>query len=123
MSKPGYETKDMLGPALLWGSVAMLILTLVGLGAGALYLQGVKAMDKSGRDEVHPMAEYREGPKGPVLQSKTTTEIVAYRHRETRLLTSFGWIDPQQGVVRVPVSHAMKLALKDGFPVAKEAGK
>ena len=42
---------------------------------------------------------------------------------DARLLTSFGWIDPQQGIVRVPVSHAMRLALRDGFPVAKEAGK
>ncbi|MHC4959916.1 MAG: hypothetical protein ACYTGN_16245 [Planctomycetota bacterium] len=123
MSNRGYETKDMLGPALLWGSVAMLVITLVGMGAGALYLRGVKAMDRSDRDKVHPMAEYREGPTGPVLQSQTTNEIVTYRHRETALLTSFGWIDPEQGVVRVPVSHAMRLALRDGFPVAKEAGK
>ena len=122
MSHPGYESRDALGPAILWGSIAMLVVTLVGLGAGALYLRGVEALDDSGRDQVHPMAEFREGPTGPVLQSRTATEIDAHRRRESEQLTSFGWLDPQQGIVRVPVSHAMKLALRDGFPV-REGGK
>jgi hypothetical protein len=41
----------------------------------------------------------------------------ALRREEDAILTTYGWVDRQAGVVRIPIDVAMKQVLEEGFPV------
>jgi len=36
------------------------------------------------------------------------------------VLTSYGWVDKNAGVVRIPIDEAMKIVVKQGLPVRQE---
>lgn len=60
------------------------------------------------------------GPDGkPVLpyQNTPVTDLAAMRESEQRALTTYGWVDPEKGIVRIPIDEAMKLTLQRGLPV------
>jgi hypothetical protein len=66
----------------------------------------------------------RSGPDGKMLapyQSTPVTDLAAMRDAEQRALTTYGWVDPQKGIVRVPIDEAMKLTLQRGLPVQSGA--
>ncbi len=44
------------------------------------------------------------------LRKKALAEL---RATETEELNSYGWLDQSKGIVRLPISEAMKLALRD----------
>jgi hypothetical protein len=58
----------------------------------------------------------REFP-APSLQIAPRLELEALRAREDRELNSYGWIDRELGIVRIPVERAMDLLLERGVPV------
>ena len=46
----------------------------------------------------------------------------AHREREDELLGSYGWVDRNAGVVRIPIDQAKRLLLERGLPVRASAG-
>lgn len=44
----------------------------------------------------------------PQLQINPTADLAAHREAERRALTSYGWVDRQHGVVRIPIDRAMQ---------------
>jgi hypothetical protein len=60
---------------------------------------------KAGTIDVAP---YRNTP---------VTDLADLRANEQRALDSYGWVDKQRGVVRVPIDVAMRLTLQRGLPV------
>jgi hypothetical protein len=53
----------------------------------------------------------------PALQADPQTDLQAYKFRAEQDLNSYGWIDQARGVVKIPITRAMKLILSRGFPV------
>jgi hypothetical protein len=49
---------------------------------------------------IHPMEELKEA-----------------RDQEDRILSTYGWVDQKNGIVRVPIEEAMKRLLERGLPV------
>jgi hypothetical protein len=41
--------------------------------------------------------------------------------QENKRLTTYGWVDPKSGVVRIPVDQAMKLLAERGLPARDES--
>ncbi len=39
------------------------------------------------------------------------------REEEDALLNTYGWVDPQRGIVRIPIEQAMALVVQQGLPV------
>jgi hypothetical protein len=58
----------------------------------------------------------------PRLESDETTEINAFRLQEEQTLNSYGWVDEQAGVVRIPIDRAMALVAQRGLPTRPQAG-
>ena len=56
-------------------------------------------------------------PPGPRLQVKPEIELAAFRAQEDAILSSYAWVDKEQGVVRIPVEEAMRLVVERGMPV------
>ena len=59
-------------------------------------------------------------PPEPRLQEHPREDLSELRAREDEILTSYGWVDRNAGVVRIPIDAAMKLTLERGLPARAE---
>jgi hypothetical protein len=62
-------------------------------------------------------------PPEPRLQANPREDLRELRAKEDELLGSYGWVDKNAGVVRIPIEQAMKLTLERGLPARQEAKK
>jgi hypothetical protein len=53
----------------------------------------------------------------PRLQTNNVEDLTKFREEEYRYLQSYGWVDPNAGVVHIPIEQAKELLLKQGLPV------
>lgn len=58
----------------------------------------------------------------PRLETNEPIEINEFRVQEEKTLHSYGWIDQQAGVVRIPIDRAMELVARRGLPTRPQAG-
>ena len=59
-------------------------------------------------------------PSEPRLQTNPRQDLADLRAKEDELLGSYGWVDRNAGVVRIPIDAAMKLTLERGLPSRTE---
>jgi hypothetical protein len=64
-------------------------------------------------------------PPEPRLQTNPRGDLGALRDAEDRALTTYGWVDRNTGVVRIPIEQALKLTAERGLPsrAAKEPAR
>jgi len=56
-------------------------------------------------------------PPEPRIQANPASDMDALRRQEDARLTTYGWVDRQAGIVRIPVDAAMTQILEEGLPV------
>jgi hypothetical protein len=66
-----------------------------------------------------PMAQMHRMPPEPRLQPDPTIDMVHFREQEDSLVSNYGWVDSQNGRVRIPVSRAMAIIADRGLPARK----
>jgi hypothetical protein len=73
----------------------------------------------------YPLAVQQENrlPPEPRLQTNPREDLREFRSAEQDLLTTYGWVDKNAGVVRIPIDEAMKLTLQRGLPARSGATK
>ena len=54
-------------------------------------------------------------PPEPRLQVRPKIEIKELRESEDKFLTTYAWIDPDKGIVRIPVEKAIDLMAAKGY--------
>ena len=59
----------------------------------------------------------------PGLLVQEPMNLKKFRDEEEHLLTSYGWVDQNAGVVRLPIDRAKALLLERGLPVRGEVAK
>jgi hypothetical protein len=108
----GYETRDVNLRAVL----ALAIATAMGavlVQVGLYYLlAGYEAQARRNDTELSP----RTQQQSTTLQSTPLADYERYRREQDRLTTTYGWVDRQQGIVRIPIERAMELYLERGPP-------
>ena len=62
-------------------------------------------------------------PGVPVLEAKPAEEFKRYFAEQQKQLSTYGWVDQKDGVVRMPIDRAMDLLVGRGLPVQKETGE
>jgi hypothetical protein len=113
--QPGHETRDMNLRAIIIFLVSLTILIILSLAAVGGLL-AVLTNQQAGREiTLPPLAQSQEPPE-PRLQPSPRQELQALRAKETETLTTYGWVNKEAGVVRIPIERAMELALERGFP-------
>lgn len=55
-------------------------------------------------------------PPGPRLQVEPRAEMRAFALEDEAALSTYGWVDRDLGLVRVPIDVAMRLTLERGLP-------
>jgi hypothetical protein len=63
----------------------------------------------------------KEGFPAPQLEVNERTELNGERLREEDTLSTYGWVDQNAGVVRIPIDRAMDLLAQRGLPVRSQA--
>jgi len=58
----------------------------------------------------------------PRLEKNERLQINDFRLEEEQTLYSYGWIDRQAGLVRIPIDRAMELVAERGLPTTPKAG-
>jgi hypothetical protein len=58
----------------------------------------------------------------PRLETDERNEIYNFRLQEEQKLHSYGWVDQNAGVVRIPIDRAMELIAQRGLPTTPRAG-
>ena len=56
-------------------------------------------------------------PPEPRLQVSAPTDLKQYKAAQEGILNSYGWVDQQAGIVRIPIDRAMDILLQEGLPV------
>ena len=70
----------------------------------------------------YPLAATQESrvPPEPRLQTNPREDLEQLRAQEDQILNSYGWVDKNTGVVRVPIEDAIRLTVQRGLPVRQE---
>ena len=97
----------------------------VGIGAGvicAAFLMwflfdrfAARETRLSAQPELMVSSNPRKEPPEPRLQPKPVMDLKEFHAGEEAILHTYGWVDPEKGVVRIPVERAMELVAKEGL--------
>src|SRR5262245_32221641 len=99
------------GGLLALGAVAYFVVFL-------LFTYFTRQADRASQDLRYPLAVGQADrlPPEPRLQANPRQDLKDLREAEDLRLTTFGWVDRNAGVVRIPIEEAMKLTLQRGLP-------
>ena len=114
----GHESSDANVRGVVWAAVGLALTALVV--HVALYFQLHLLVARADRSEpvppsFAPPAEHGPPPE-PRLQTAPAEDLRQLRAVEEKQLTTYGWVDRNGGVVRIPVDEAIKLTLQRGLP-------
>ena len=112
----GYEPRDVNARAVAifaLGLVVCAIVIYVSLVAlFALFHRQHPSPDPPSREVVQPRILAPE----PRLQTNPAADIDAFRATEEGKLNSYGWVDKQHKVARIPIKRAVELIVQRGLP-------
>jgi cytoskeletal protein RodZ len=112
-----YERKDVNAWAIFWIGVVMIVAAVI-IHTGVWWL--FDAFDRREAQKGRPPATLvqTQRPETPVprLQTNAPADLNTLRTAENNELESYGWIDQQKGIVRIPVEQAMTLLVERGLP-------
>jgi hypothetical protein len=117
----GHETQDVsIGPIVKFGVGLAIATALVSVAMWALFRWFETNQDRR-QEPVAPMvaANLKRTPREPRLEPDPLAPRLAARAQEDALLTSWGWVDKNAGVARIPIDRAMELLARRGLPAAK----
>lgn len=69
---------------------------------------------------ISPLANPEQVPPAPHLQVSSGQDLLELHAKESTALTSYRWINKDQGVVGIPVEKAIELLAQRGLPVREE---
>jgi len=117
----GYERRDANVRALFMLGGVLAVVLIVVLFAMKWTFDFLSAKEPLGPPST-PFEDVRALPPQPRLQVEPHQDLKDYCQNELNNLNTYGWVDPQNGIVRVPVDAAMQKVLQDGLP-ARPAGE
>lgn len=62
------------------------------------------------------MGQRQALPPEPRLQAEPKVELKDLRSDEDAILNSYAWIDPNKGIVRIPIGQALDIVAQKGLP-------
>jgi len=105
----------------VWLVVAMVIS--VGIVYGTFWFFENQTKQADAVAQKYPLAVGQEkNPPAPNLQTQPFKDVYMLRQGEAEKLTSYGWIDKEGGVARIPIDRAMEVMLQRGFAARAEGG-
>lgn len=120
----GYETRDVNVGFLALVVVGLFLITLVGMGVSWWFETAEGKAFKAADQPPSPLADtLPTQPPEPRLQVTPATDLKKVRAEEDAALHSYAWIDPQSGLVRIPIDRAIDLLVERGLPARPQAAQ
>jgi hypothetical protein len=98
---------------LFWISVITLATAAL---AGAIVIGLERWRDSASTRPAMAEPQDKQLPPGPRLQLIEPKDLAAFRAEEAEVLSTYGVVDREKGVFRIPIEEAMRLTLSRGLP-------
>lgn len=114
----GHETRDISTRVVTRFALALVVGgVIVQFAVWGLYGQFARSAARADPRE-YPMARVGapQWPPEPRLQTRPREDLDRLRAGEDLALDSYGWVDAQRGLVRIPIAQAMAEVVAQGLP-------
>src|ERR1017187_3363838 len=115
--RPGFEETDVNVVAVGKFGIALLLVTILAMALLIGVFNYFKTQLGGEAISVDPVKVFPE----PQLEKTPIPDLKAVREAEDQVLTSYGWVDRQKGVARIPIAKAMDMVVAKGLPVRAAA--
>jgi len=109
---PGHEERDVNVWAVGKFGIALALLCIAAL----LLLFGLFRYFQGRESPAGEVAAVPGPPPEPRLQESPVRDLKQMRDSEDQIVGSYGWVDRQKGIVRLPISRAIDLLAQRGLP-------
>lgn len=114
---PLHETRDATVRYIIYFGISMA----VAVAAAFLVSWGLLHFLESYQSLGSPASPLAKGrvlppPGVPRLQAHPNRDLQGYLAHEKEILDTYGWVDRKNGIVRIPIQHAMNILLQNGLP-------
>jgi hypothetical protein len=120
--KRDHERTDAPAKPLLFFAAGMVGLVVFGLVVSLIAFKYFVKHQPLG-PPASPFENVRMLPPGPRLQVSAPQDLARYKAQQEKILNSYGWVDQNAGIVRIPIKDAMSLLLQRGVPVRNNGPK
>jgi len=112
------ETSDVAIGGILSFAVTLVVTLVVVFGIVWLFYSSLRREAAQPVPAEFPLAtaSMRRLPPEPRLQTEPREDLRTLRESEEQALTTYGWVDKNAGIVRIPIDQAMKLTVERGLP-------
>ena len=115
-----YEKRDANLRTIVIFGVGLIALTIIVLLLMWLMFSAFATREARFDRPRSPLADTRQPSKEPRLQVAPTQDLNEMSAREDALLNSYGWVNKEADVVRIPIDRAIELLAERGLPVRKQ---
>jgi hypothetical protein len=124
----GYEVSDAHLRPVLATAIALVVVT----GVVVLILWGLMSVLERIEQRTDPprspvASDHQQVPKPRLqpligLNDRTPAQdLVLMKQRNSEILGSYGWVDREKGIVRIPIEQAMKIVGERGLPTTQRS--
>ena len=119
----GYERSDLKPGTIALFGIGLAVVIGAAVVITSLFVH-YRALQHSRQETPVPrLAGEREATPEPRLQVDAPKELRQMRAAEEAALNSYGWVDKDAGIVKIPVDRAMEILAKKGLPARKQEAK
>jgi hypothetical protein len=111
-----HETTDAHAPSIIRFAVGLAVVILISLYAMARLIDYYAGHQQQVGLQPSPLVKTRQVPPAPQLQVSPGVDMMQFRLAEDAKLNGYGWVDRQNGIVRIPIDRAMDLLATRGLP-------
>ncbi len=116
-SSPGHEPSDLKPRTILIFGIALSVTVLLCFLIANWMFHYFSALQTQSSPPLSPLAQ-QEAPPGPRLQAHAPEDLRKFLAEEETTLNSYGWVNQQAGIVRIPIDRAMQLLVQRGLPTS-----
>jgi hypothetical protein len=115
-AQTGYETRDANVRLVVWFAASLvvgaIVIHLALAGLFKLFAHQHPSPDPASRIAF----ETRMLAPAPQLQVNPQVDLATFEKEENEKLNTYGWVDREYGVIRIPIERAMDLIAERGLP-------
>jgi hypothetical protein len=109
------EARDADIPLVVWTGLGLLIFLVACVGIAKWQYEYELSLQPP--LVTGPFSQQQRLPQGPKLQAYPAKDLVTFNQGQAHVSETYGWVDKQGGIARVPVDKALEMVLQKGLPV------
>ena len=119
---PGHERTDAPAGPLAQVGIAMAVLVLFSFIGMVILFKVLAYYQPMLTDAPHPLSDLRSVSTEPRLQIDPPKQKFELKQIEENVLTTYDWVDREEGIVRIPVNRAIEILAERGLPIKTGSG-